>query len=36
MTREEFQAWAELARDFRDQVTTGKMNLDEYLDWLKV
>lgn len=35
MTKEDFQAWAELARKFRDEVTAGKMTLQEYEDWLK-
>ncbi|HBL83298.1 MAG: hypothetical protein A2Y17_10220 [Clostridiales bacterium GWF2_38_85] len=35
MTKEDFQAWAEEARKFRDETTAGKMSLDEYEDWLK-
>ena len=35
MTKEEFKAWAELAREFRDQVTNGDMGLQSYEDWLK-
>ena len=36
MTKEEFMAWAEIARDFRDKVLAGKMDLAEYMDWLKI
>ena len=35
MTKEDFQAWAELARKFRDDTTAGKMSLQEYENWLK-
>jgi len=35
MTKEEFQIWADVARQFRDDVMNGKMDLAEYADWLK-
>jgi len=35
MTKAEFQSWAETARKFRDEVLDGKLDLDEYVHWLK-
>jgi len=35
MTKEDFQAWAELARKFRDEVIVGEMTLQGYENWLK-
>ena len=33
--REDFQAWAEKARDLRDLIMRGEMTLEEYEAWLK-
>lgn len=35
MTKEQFRVWSEQAREFRDEVTKGKMSLDDYIKWLK-
>lgn len=35
ITREVFQEWAAKAREYRDKVTSGKMPLEEFEDWLK-
>jgi len=35
ITREVFQEWAAIARDYRDKVTNDEMLLDEFEDWLK-
>lgn len=35
MTKDEFQIWAEYARKYRDEVMDGKMDIDEYIAWLK-
>ena len=35
MTKEEFQEWAEEAREKRDKVSAGKMSLEKYQEWLK-
>ena len=36
MTREEFLAWGEQARVFRDQVLAGERSLEEFVEWAKV
>ena len=33
--REDFQVWAEKARDLRDLAMKGEMSLEEYEEWLK-
>ena len=35
ITREIFQEWAALARDYRDKVMNGEKTLEEFEDWLK-
>lgn len=35
MTREEFQAWGEQAREFRDDVILGRKSLDAFVEWAK-
>ena len=35
MTKEQFKVWSELAREMRDKVTNGEMDLEQYEDWLK-
>ena len=35
MTKEQFKAWSELAREMRDKVTNGEMTLERYEEWLK-
>jgi hypothetical protein len=35
ITRDDFQAWAKIARDFRDKVLAGDMDLKEFEEWLK-
>jgi len=35
ITREEFQTWAKQAREFRDKVLMGEMDLEEFRQWLK-
>lgn len=35
ITREVFQEWAALAREYRDKVTVGEMKLEDFEDWLK-
>jgi hypothetical protein len=34
MTREEFNAWAEAARQKRDQCLSGEITLEELVAWL--
>jgi len=36
MTREEFQAWGEEARAFRDEVLAGQRTLEEFAEWVRV
>ena len=36
MTKEQFKVWAEQAREFRDLVTNGNMELARYEEWAKV
>lgn len=35
MTKEQFKEWAEMAREYRDEVTSGKRSLEGFIDWLK-
>jgi len=35
MTREEFQAWGEEARAFKDDVLAGERTLEEFVEWAK-
>ncbi len=34
MTREEFSAWSEKAREKRDKCVVGKLSLEEFVEWL--
>jgi hypothetical protein len=34
ITKDEFSAWSEIARDKRDKCVAGKLPLDEFKDWL--